>query len=93
LRLSKPLFNDLSKFAAVSPTWAEHAHNNGWPATHAYLFQESGTKEQLRERYLHSMRQLQVKDWLELCGGEAPFSVDLQSSSGGVVNQIAAFLP
>lgn len=93
LRMSKLLFNDLGHAAAVSPTWAKHAENKGWPSTHAYLFQESGTKGQLQERYMHSMRRLLVKDFLQSCGAPPPFSIDLQGNGNGVANHIAAFLP
>jgi len=93
LRHSKQIFNDLSRVSAVSPTWAQHAARDGWPSAHAYLFQEEGTKCQLQARYNYSMQKLLVKDWLEVCGTEAPFHVDLQGDSDGVVSRIVAFLP
>jgi len=93
LRHSKQIFNDLSRVSAVSPTWAQHAARDGWPSAHAYLFQEAGTKCQLQARYNYSMQKLLVKDWLEVCGTEAPFHVDLQGDSDGVVSRIVAFLP
>lgn len=93
LRMSKPLFSDLGRVAAVSPTWAQHAERDGWPSTHAYLFQEPGTKWQLQERYSHSIKRLRVKDWLQDCGSQAPFSVELQGDQDGVMSRIVAFLP
>lgn len=88
LRHSRPLLMDLSRVSAVSPSWARHAEKDGWPSTHVYLFQASGTKMQLQERYNHSMQKLLLKDQLR------GFSLS-QAIQGGVdslVNRIAAFV-
>jgi len=91
LRLSKPIFGDLSRVSAVSPSWCQRVERDGWSSTHAYLFQEPGTKGQLQARYSHSMRRLMVKDWLQLCGAAAVTSVDLRSDDN-IVSRIDAFL-
>merc|ERR1712232_594800 len=56
LRHSAPIFQDLQQVSAVSPVWARRADREGWPAAHAYLYQEPGTKGELRQRYSDSKR-------------------------------------
>uniref|UniRef100_A0A7S4Q3N6 Uncharacterized protein n=1 Tax=Alexandrium monilatum TaxID=311494 RepID=A0A7S4Q3N6_9DINO len=86
LRHSAPLLQDLQQVSAVSPVWARHADQGGWPAAHAYLYQELGTKDQLRQRYSDSMRQLLLKDWI-LRAGHA------QAGAESLVSRIIAFMP
>lgn len=86
LRHSAPILQDLQQVSAVSSGWAQHANKGGWPAAHAYLYQELGTKDELRQRYADSMRHLLVKDWI-LRPGHA------QTGAESLVNRIVAFVP
>eukprot|EP00928_Gymnodinium_smaydae_P034797 TRINITY_DN24587_c0_g1_i1.p1 TRINITY_DN24587_c0_g1~~TRINITY_DN24587_c0_g1_i1.p1 ORF type:complete len:366 (-),score=46.05 TRINITY_DN24587_c0_g1_i1:169-1266(-) len=86
LREAGLILQDLQQVSAVSPTWAQRAEENGWPAAHAYLYQEVGTKSELRQRYKDSMHRLMVKDWLQRPEG-------VQISADGLVDHIAAFMP
>eukprot|EP00440_Ansanella_granifera_P066410 gb/GFBE01072029.1/.p1 GENE.gb/GFBE01072029.1/~~gb/GFBE01072029.1/.p1 ORF type:complete len:181 (+),score=28.77 gb/GFBE01072029.1/:1-543(+) len=65
LRSSAPILQDLQQVAAVSQTWAQRIDSDGWSAAHAYLYQEPGTKVELRQRYAFSVRELLVKDWFK----------------------------
>lgn len=91
LRVSKHLFGDLSRVSAVSPTWCQRVDRDGWSSTHAYLFQEAGSKVQLQERYSHSMRRLAVQDWLGFAQA-APASENLRGNDD-VISRIVTFLP
>ncbi|CAJ1339973.1 unnamed protein product [Effrenium voratum] len=64
-----PLLQDLQQLCAVSQ-WANRINAGGWSATHEYLFQEPGTKGDLRRRYADSMRLFLVKAWF--CRAHAP---------------------
>eukprot|EP00931_Biecheleriopsis_adriatica_P077256 TRINITY_DN50859_c0_g1_i1.p1 TRINITY_DN50859_c0_g1~~TRINITY_DN50859_c0_g1_i1.p1 ORF type:complete len:195 (-),score=31.17 TRINITY_DN50859_c0_g1_i1:52-606(-) len=64
LRHSATLLQDLQAVAAVSQNWAHRIDADGFPAAYAYLYQEQGTKCELRRRYADSMRELLVKDWI-----------------------------
>lgn len=86
LRHSAPFLQDLQQVSAVSPLWARRADQEGWPAAHAYLYQELGTKGELRQRYQDSMGRLLVKDWMQRPGRLPP-------GSEGLVNRIFAFMP
>lgn len=91
LRVSKHLFGDLSRVSAVSPTWCQRVDRDGWSSTHAYLFQEAGSKVQLQERYSHSMRRLAVQDWLGFAQAAAA-SENLRGNDD-VISRIVTFLP
>jgi len=69
LRSTARVLRDLQQVSAVSPAMAKHANHGGWPATHAYLYQESGTKGELRHRYAASVQRLLVRDRLLRSGG------------------------
>lgn len=58
------MLQDLRQVSAVSLPWARHAEKGGWPAAHAYLYVEPGSKADLRRRYAASMQRLLVKDWV-----------------------------
>lgn len=90
LRQSKPIFGDLGRVSAVSSSWCQHVDRDGWPSTHAYLFQEPGSKLQLQERYTHSMRRLMAKDWLQLSSTGAP-GLELRREED-LVSHIVAFM-
>jgi len=69
LRSAARVLRDLQQVSAVSPAMAKHANRGGWPATHAYLYQEAGTKGELRHRYAASVQRLLVRDRLLRSGG------------------------
>lgn len=69
LRSAARVLRNLQQVSAVSPAMARHASHGGWPATHAYLYQEAGTKGELRHRYAASVQRLLVRDRLLRAGG------------------------
>jgi len=69
LRSAARVLRDLQQVSAISPAMAKHANRGGWPATHAYLYQEAGTKGELRHRYAASLQRLLVRDRLLRSGG------------------------
>mmetsp|Transcript_91721 Transcript_91721/g.163247 ORF Transcript_91721/g.163247 Transcript_91721/m.163247 type:complete len:175 (+) Transcript_91721:40-564(+) len=96
LRVSAPILQDLQQVAAVSQTWSQRIERSGWPAAHAYLYQEPGTKDVLKERYTDSMRALLVKDWL--CRADptvfrpAARSSQPPTSPEGLVSRIVSYV-
>jgi len=67
LRSSAPvLLRQLQQVSAVSAAWAQHTERDAWPATHVYLYQEMGSRSDLRRRYNDSARRLLVTDWLRM---------------------------
>jgi len=95
LRQSMTILQDLQQVSAVSPVWARRADRDGWPATHAYLYQEPGTKSDLRERYCTSMRQLIVKDWLRqgFLGVHGRAAPAVAGGAESLASRIVAFMP
>lgn len=65
LRSSAALLYDLQQASAVSQIFARRAEQRGWPAAHAYLYEEAGSKLNLQERYEDSMRRLLLCDRLQ----------------------------
>ena len=78
-----PLLQDLQALCAVSQKWAS-MNAAAWCATHQFLFQEPGTKNDLRRRYATSMRELVVKNWIQHSAMSVP---------EGLVGHIASFVP
>eukprot|EP00435_Cladocopium_sp_Y103_P053698 s977_g17.t1 len=78
-----PLLQDLQALCAVSQNWAS-MNAAAWCATHQYLFQEPGTKKDLRRRYATSKRELVVKNWMRHAASAVP---------EGLVGHIASFIP
>ncbi|CAK0851375.1 unnamed protein product [Prorocentrum cordatum] len=96
LRQCRHIFGDLRCVAAVSAAWARHADRDGWPSTHAYLYQEPGTKSELRRRYEASARRLLLDDWFRhhLSAAHARgLAWPQQGSAAGLAGRVAGFLP
>ena len=97
LRKFAPLLRDLQQASAVAPGWALFVDRMGWPSAHAYLFQQPGTKGELRQRFADSTRQLTARDWVRRhlgnCAAGATGAELFLSSSGLLVRRISDFMP
>jgi len=91
LRRSCHVLQSLQQVSAVSADWARHADQDAWPAAFAYLYQERGSKSDLRRRYALSMRRLLVKDWVHrgLGGGVLPPSATSAPGPGDLTDSLS----
>jgi len=95
LRQSAPILRNLQQVSAVSAFWARRVECDGWPAAHAYLYEEPGSCAELQQRYAASMQRLLVQDWVCCNLPTAPVAAPTVTSrtdlAEGIVGRIVAF--
>lgn len=92
LRSLRSVFQELRHVAAVSAEWARFSERRGWPAAHFYLFQESGSKGELRQRYAASMRRLLVEDRIRSTQSSSACPTR-RDGAASLANRIVSFVP
>lgn len=91
LRSLRSVLQELRHVAAVSAAWARFSERRGWPAAHFYLFQKSGSKGELRQRYVASMRRLLVEDRIRSTQSSSSCAIR-RDGTASLANRIVSFV-